>query len=65
MTLDEYLDEATEVALARVKPLLGDKDLSIVRALLREHASTNPVVVELIREMTGQTPEPTLAPFKH
>ena len=57
MTLDEYLDESTEEAVARVKHLLGPEDLEILRETLREHVRTDPVVVEMIRQMSGQTPE--------
>ncbi|MGC4070830.1 MAG: hypothetical protein QM784_40375 [Polyangiaceae bacterium] len=65
MTLDEYLDEATGVAIARVKHLLGPKDLEVLRETLREHVRTDPVVVEMLRQMTGQTPELTSDSIEH
>lgn len=60
MSLDDYLDEATEVALARLKGKLVGEALANVRETLREHIRTNPVVVEMIRQLTGQTPKAEL-----
>jgi hypothetical protein len=59
MSLDEYLDEATELALARVKGKVVGDALTNLRETMREHLRTDPVMVELIRKVTGQTPEPS------
>ena len=59
MSLDEYLDEATELALARVKSKVVGDALKNLRETMREHLRTDPVMVELIRKVTGQTPEPS------
>lgn len=58
MSLDEYLDEATENALAHVKPHLSADRLEIVRETLRESLRTDPVLVEMVERLTGRSPTP-------
>lgn len=65
MSLEDYLDEATEVALARVQGKVVGDALANLRETLREHVRTDPNLVEMIRQLTGQTPTTTVAEPKN
>lgn len=54
VSLDQYLDEQVERALALVKGRISDDRLAIVRRILHDTIRTDPVVVEVIRRATGQ-----------
>jgi len=56
MSLDEYLDEAAEAAIGRFKGILSNQDVEVMRATLREHLRTDPITTEMVRRVTGQTP---------
>lgn len=56
MSVDDYLDEAAEKALTPFKGKLASGDLETLRLTMREHLRTDPVTVELIRQLTGQLP---------
>jgi hypothetical protein len=58
MTLEEYLDERAEKALAHVKGKVADDILDGVRQTLREKLRTDPVLVEAVRRATGRVPGP-------
>lgn len=58
LTLDAYLDEATEVALAKVAGRVVGEALQNLRETLREHIRTDPVMVELLRQLAGHAPNP-------
>jgi hypothetical protein len=58
MSLDEYLDERAELALAHVKGKVTEARLQMLRETVREHMRTDPVVVEMVRRLTGLEPEP-------
>lgn len=65
MSLDDYLDERAEAALEQLKGRISVERLDLVRGSLREHIRTDPVVVEMIRRLTGQTPAPEPPPLKN
>jgi hypothetical protein len=56
MSLDDYLDERAEAALEHLKGRVSSERLALVRESLREHIRTDPVVVEMIRRLTGRAP---------
>lgn len=58
LTLDQYLDERTDLALSHIRGKVSDEVLETVRATVRDQLQTDPVLVELIRRATGQTPSP-------
>lgn len=55
LTLDEYLDERVEVALSHVKGRIPEERLEMLREIVREHVRTDPVMVEMVRRVTGVT----------
>jgi hypothetical protein len=57
MSLDEYLDERTERALDHVRGKVDDEMLETIRVTLREQLRSDPVLIELVRKATGQSPE--------
>jgi hypothetical protein len=65
MSLDDYLDERAEAALEHIKGRIPTERLELVRESLREHIRTDPVVIEMIRRLTGQTPAPEISPLKN
>ncbi len=58
LSLDEYLDEAAENALLHVKGRVSPEVLENFRETLRESLRTDPVLVEMVQCLTGQTPQP-------
>ena len=54
MSLDEYLDERVEIALAHIKGRVSAETLESVRVVLREKLEYDPVLVELVHRATGQ-----------
>jgi hypothetical protein len=57
LSLDEYLDAATENALAPLKGRVSADVLDNFRETLRESLRTDPILVELVQRLTGQTPQ--------
>jgi hypothetical protein len=62
ITLDDYLDERAEDALAHLKGKLPESTLANLRFVLREKLRTDPVLVEAVRRSTGMTPKPPTGP---
>lgn len=58
ITLDEYLEERTELALDHVRGKISPEALDSVRAVVREQLKTDPVLIELVRRATGRIPSP-------
>lgn len=58
MSLEEYIEERTEEALAHVKGKIPDETLDNIRYVLREKIRTDPLLVEAVRRTTGMTPHP-------
>ncbi len=58
MTLDEFLDARAEEALAPVMGKVTGERLEDLRMVLREKIRTDPLLVELVRQATGQIPQP-------
>jgi hypothetical protein len=58
LTLDEYLDERTELALNHVRGKISPEALESVRAAVRDQLETDPVLTELVRKATGHVPSP-------
>ncbi len=56
ITLDDYLDDRADAAVAHLRQLITADQLSIVRETIRNELTSDPELVELIRETTGQTP---------
>ncbi|MGC4067239.1 MAG: hypothetical protein QM784_21875 [Polyangiaceae bacterium] len=63
VSVEEYIDHATEMALETYRGKVTGEMLEIVRQSLREHLRTDPVMLEQLRQLTGQSvsnsPEPT------
>ena len=57
LSLDEYLDERVEQAVAHLAGRVDSARLEQIRELLREEVRTDPVLVEMVRQATGRTPE--------
>ncbi len=58
LSLEEYLEERTERALDHVRGKVDDDMLETIRVTLRAQLRSDPVLVELVRKATGQSPEP-------
>jgi len=56
MSLDEYLDEQVDQALAHVKGRVSAEILESIRVVLREKLEYDPVLVEMVQRATGQRP---------
>ena len=65
LSLDEYLEERVERALAHVKGKVSDERLLLLRETVREHLRTDPTVVEMVRLLTGQVPAALTEEPKH
>lgn len=65
MSLDEYLDEQVEAALAMVKGRISGERLDLVREVIRESLRTDPVMVELVHRATGQVSVANSGEVKH
>lgn len=59
VTLEEYLDERVEAALAHVRGRVSEEKLEILREVVREHTRTDPAFIELVRKVTGRTIDPS------
>ncbi|HMA95873.1 MAG TPA: hypothetical protein VKP30_24465 [Polyangiaceae bacterium] len=58
MSLDAYLDERAEEALAHVKGRVPQETLENLRFVLRERLRHDPVLIEMVRCATGLVPNP-------
>lgn len=58
MSLDEYLDEQVESALDHLRGRIPQEKLDSIRIVLREKLQYDPLLLELVRRTTGQTPLP-------
>lgn len=58
MSLDSYLDERAEEALAHVKGRIPNETLENLRFVLRERLRSDPVLIEMVRRTTGLVPNP-------
>ena len=54
--LDAYLDARVGEATKHLEGRLGQNELEFVRRTLRAELESDPVLVELVRRATGQTP---------
>ncbi len=59
ITLDQYLDGQVDQAVSHLQDKLPAAQMTIVRETLREQLQTDPVLIELVKRATGQTPEPS------
>ena len=55
--LDAYLDVRVNDAVGHLEGKLSPEQLDFVREELREQLRNDPVLIELVRRATGQTPE--------
>lgn len=55
--LDAYLDVRVNDAVGHLEGKLSAEQLEFVREELREQLRNDPVLIELVRRATGQTPE--------
>jgi hypothetical protein len=62
-SLDDYLDYRADEAVLHLQRtgFLKPDQVEFIREMLREQLTTDPVLVELVRRATGQTPEPASA----
>jgi hypothetical protein len=58
LSLDEYLDEQAEEAMAHVKGRVPADTLASIRFVLREKLRSDPVLIEMVRRTTGLVPWP-------
>ncbi|HMA95521.1 MAG TPA: hypothetical protein VKP30_22685 [Polyangiaceae bacterium] len=58
LSLDAYLDERAEEALAHVKGRVPEETLENLRFVLRERLRHDPVLIEMVRRTTGLVPNP-------
>ncbi len=56
MSLDEYLDERVEIALAHIKGRVPADKLESIRVVLREKLQYDPVLVDMVHRTTGLQP---------
>lgn len=56
--LDRYLDLKVEGATAKLQGLSAD-ELASIKDMLRDQMATDPQLVELVRNATGQLPKPS------
>ena len=55
--LDAYLDVRVSDAVGHLEGKLSPEHLEFVKAELREQLRSDPVLIELVRRATGQSPE--------
>jgi len=55
--LDTYLDVRVNDAVGHLEGKLSPEQLEFVKEELREQLRNDPVLIELVRRATGQTPE--------
>lgn len=65
MSLDDYLEERVEAALAHVKGRVSGERLQMLREVVREQLRTDPVLVEIVRQVTGLSSELTADGMKN
>jgi hypothetical protein len=53
ITVDQYLDARVRSAVEHLEGRLGAEELDFVKQSLREQMSADPVLVELVRRVTG------------
>jgi len=53
-TVEAYVEDRAQQAMARLDPRLGDEEREQVRQVLREHVLTDPVLRQQLEELTGQ-----------
>ncbi|HMR11094.1 MAG TPA: hypothetical protein PKA88_35185 [Polyangiaceae bacterium] len=58
ITLDQYLDESVNSAVAPLQGQLNTEQLQFVKETLREQMVSDPVLVDLVKRATGETPNP-------
>lgn len=56
ITLDQYLEERVDQAVAHVRSALSGEQMQILKETIREALAEDPVLVELVRRATGLTP---------
>lgn len=56
ISLDDYLDDRTEMALKAYLGKVPASTIENMRFILREKIRTDPVLVEVVRRITGTTP---------
>ena len=56
--LDAYLDVRVDDAVGHLQGKLSPEQLEFVKEELREQLRSDPVLIDLVRAATGQTPEP-------
>ncbi|MEZ4222440.1 MAG: hypothetical protein R3B13_15990 [Polyangiaceae bacterium] len=57
ITMDQYLDENVASAVAPLQDKLSADQLEFVRSTLREQMVSDPVLVDLVKQATGQAPK--------
>lgn len=57
--LDAYLDIRVTDAVGHLEGRLSPEQLEFVKDELREQLRSDPVLIELVRRATGQSPEPS------
>lgn len=56
ITLEEYLDDRVEKALARLGRLVTKEERSELREVIRQHAMNDPVVQAYVQRALGRSP---------
>ena len=56
ISLEEYLDYQVEEALRPLRGLISSEQLEIVRETVRDELADNPVLIEMVRRVTGMVP---------
>lgn len=59
ISLDDYLDLKADKAVAHLRGLVSERQLRVIRDMVRENLENDPVSVALIQRATGQAPSPT------
>jgi len=59
LSLDQYLDARVEDALAPLAQRLAPEQVEFMRSSLRAELASDPVLVELVRRVTGAVPATT------
>lgn len=59
LSLEQYLDARVEDALAPLAQRLAPEQVEFVRGSLRAELASDPVLVELVRRITGAAPAST------
>jgi hypothetical protein len=54
LTVEAYVADRVEQAMARLDPRLGDEEREQVRQVLREHLLTDPLLRQQLGELTRQ-----------